>query len=561
MRLIMQLATQPKGPVPLRFLASLVAHIILVAPWLSAPLAAKTTDLPLVPLDEKAPEKPLLPAGVSQHQPELFGRYCYTWTLQQVTQVIQYHGDFSLHLGERRLTSRNAVIWMQKRQSEETEYYHFDVLLSENAYVRSSAGTVTSGPTLFVTLNTAQPPIANYDARSTDSSADTKLYREAEELRRSITEKTETRPVGPEVKVIPLEEKPQEPAPKPQALVSFRAKDTEIDYANWRISCIGDVYVSRGLLESADFLELQADEAVVFLSRPEEKAPTAHPADANEIPAEEQAFPEENAAPVPADQPRIFDLETGTGTQAEGVYLRGDVVLRRGDWMIRSRELYYDLKNDRALILDAVMRAFVPGRDVPIYVRGEKIRQLSSQQYQATKADISASEFHTPHVSIGAEKIRLADTTGRSPTGEISGLLSGRYELYDATLKLDGVPVWYWPYATGELRRTETSIKSIRTAYSDDFGATFQAKWYLFNLLGIQEPEGMETILRTDYVDRGSAWIVITNLKIPTVGYEPITFTIRGKIISVLSVMVIFPARIVTGPPGGIGSYWAMVGN
>src|SRR6185436_10682456 len=85
-------------------------------------------------------------------------------------------------------------------------------------------------------------------------------------------------------------------------------------------------------------------------------------------------------------------------SEVAGVYLRGNVVLTRGERMIRASELYYDFENDRALILDAVMRAMAPGRDVPIYVRAKEVRELSKTEYFARKAMISSSEFYTPHV-------------------------------------------------------------------------------------------------------------------------------------------------------------------
>ena len=64
------------------------------------------------------------------------------------------------------------------------------------------------------------------------------------------------------------------------------------------------------------------------------------------------------------------------------------------------------------------------------------------------------------------------------------------------------MPIAYWPYATGDFRRGETAVRSVRFAYSDDFGATFQSKWYVFNLLGLEEPEGVEALMRLDYFSK-----------------------------------------------------------
>ena len=141
-------------------------------------------------------------------------------------------------------------------------------------------------------------------------------------------------------------------------------------------------------------------------------------------------------------------IPRGLQAAVSGAYLRGDVVLTRGERMIRAAELYYDFENDRALILDAVMRAMAPDRDMPIYVRAKQVRQLSTTEYFARKAMITTSEFHTPHVHIGAERVYLTDMTPRDEARPRSpNFEAGRYRAYDATLNVEGVPVSYWPYS------------------------------------------------------------------------------------------------------------------
>jgi hypothetical protein len=188
----------------------------------------------------------------------------------------------------------------------------------------------------------------------------------------------------------------------------------------------------------------------------------------------------------------------------KGAYLQGDVVLSRGERMIRARELYYDFENSRALILDAVMRAMAPERGVPIVVRASQVRQLSSTEYAATRAKITSSEFYTPHYHIGADRLYMRDKTARDATGEVIGLSAGTYEMYNATLNVEGVPVTYWPYTKGDFKLSETTLRSVRGGYSDDFGANFETKWYMFNLLGMEQPEGYDAWLNVDaYTKRG----------------------------------------------------------
>jgi hypothetical protein len=54
---------------------------------------------------------------------------------------------------------------------------------------------------------------------------------------------------------------------------------------------------------------------------------------------------------------------------------------------------------------------------------------------------------------------------------------------------------------------SETAIAGIRAGYSGDFGFEFETDWHLFNLLGLETPEGFEATLSLDlFSDRGPAF-------------------------------------------------------
>lgn len=479
---------------------------MMVCGWLTlvSGLAAIAPGPALLPVDDRKADDTLLPAGVVHEQPQLFGVYVHVWPLQDGTQVFQYHGDFSLHLGQRRLTSQNAVVWMEQTEWEGTRIYQYDVYLSRFAYARDAAGTVTTGPVLFVTFNASKPAVFADDVHTTEPASETELYREASKIRQRIrTEGGLHAPRG-DMEVFSSEPGAPRAAERPRAAVYFQSDELRFDPASRTVSVAGDVYVSQGHTDSSEFLEIRSDAAVLFLA---ERQPESED--------ELSTFPEVPDAPelrpfpsTPGDLPKdtdtesVFGLGPGLGSRVAGVYLRGDVVLTRGEMMIRASEIYYDFENDRALILDAVMRVMAIEREVPIYVRAEQARQLSTTEYFARNATLSTSEFHTPHVHLGVSEIRLIDRTPRDARGEITGFQAGSYEFRDATLNIEGVPIAYWPYAAGDFRVSETAIRSVRTAYSDDFGATFQSKWYLFNLLGVETPPGVDGTLRLDYFSK-----------------------------------------------------------
>jgi hypothetical protein len=380
---------------------------------------------------------------------------------------------------------------MQKSVWENTNYYHFEVFLSQQAWVRDTAGTITTGPMLFVTFNSISPATVEADVTTDTSSENSKLFIEASKVKMAVTDQAEKPSKPGDIRVIDFDRPKITQRPKVRPIVRHAAKEEIINEKDGFITAIGEVYLSQGLIDSGDFMEIRADAAVLFLVKTE--------TDRAQKGQDNSMESDQTTTPSATDSIDAMGFDKGLQAAVAGAYLRGDVVLTRGERMIRASELYYDFEHDRALILDAVMRAMAPERNVPIYVRAKQVRQLSTTEYTAYQADISTSEFHTPHVHIGASKIHLTDATPRDEAGRITGLEAGKFRMYNSTLNLEGVPIAYWPYAAGDFRRSETSIRSIRMAYSDDFGATLQSKWYLFNLLGLEEPEGTEGVLRLDY--------------------------------------------------------------
>jgi len=485
----------------LRSIAPLLTSGLIIGIFCCAHTGAQNTSL--VPLDDSEATAPLLPAGITRSIPEVFGAYAYLWMFEDGTQVVQYHGEFTLHLKDRRLQSQDAVLWMRQCKWQGQKYYHYEVYLSQHARVRDAAGTVTSGPMLFVTFNTTEPAVLEADISTHESSRDTSLYEEGARIRQVVVTRTRTA-LGPDgLEIVDLAESRLPTLPEARPVVRYRADEEIIDERQSIVTAIGHVYVSQGLVDSADFLEIQADSAVLFLRR---QAEAQEPEGPEGSISESAPFPTEQVDDSAADErigvSGIGGLGEGLGTEVAGVYLRGDVVLSRGERMIRAPELYYDFENDRALILDAVMRAMAPGRDLPIYVRAAQVRQLSTTEYQASGAKISTSEFYTPHVHLGADLVHLTDVTSRDESGQVIGVQAGKFRMHDVTMNLEGLPVAYWPFVTGDFRRGETAIRRLRTSYSDDDGATFESKWYLFNLLGLEDPEGVDTTLRLDYYSK-----------------------------------------------------------
>ena len=486
-------------------LAALAA--ILAPALLFAQADGPTTGVDLDRLE------PLLPPGISEFNLEIYGKFANTWTQEDGTQVVMVQGAFSARLGHYKLVARDAVVWFKSLPWHDRRYIDAEIFLWQGAEIVQPGGAVESGPALLVTLRTFGKPIINMDSRAAVSGADSPLFEEATQARRLLdaapaeaAEQTDE-----PILVAPTLEQLRFSRPRLRKKVDFSAKQLyhEKHGDDSVIIAIEDVFVSQGsAARSGEFLELRADAAVVYLhtdqlggdipglldeSRKAKEDRKIRPRDLDEVPDEA----------TPRDEPKVSNKQK-TDRQAAGewvsaVYLEGDVLLTRGQRMIRASRLYYDFENDKALILDGVTRALEPSRKLPIYIRADVARQLDSKRYVANNAQITTSEFHTPHVSIGASVVNFEDITPRDASGQITGVQAGTYSAKHTTLNMEGMPLAYWPYSAGTFSRDTQAFRSAKFGYNGDFGASVETKWYLFNLLGLEQPEGYDATLKVDY--------------------------------------------------------------
>lgn len=457
---------------------------------------------PSLPSEYAVEEKTPPPAGIGSDDATIGGTYTYTWSQPDHTQVVSVYGDFVLNMGEYTLRSRDAVAWFRRQTWEKKPYYELEVFLWQDAEVHQPGGTIETGPALLVTLNTfgrLAIQAAGHARRSDEASP---LYERARRVRVGTT--TASAPAESPVhlktgRVAPV--RAMRP-PRPPRRIDYSGRDLSSQRIEGRraILAIGDVRISQSEGSSAEALELRADAAVLYISeKAEELVPGLEGAPTEKKTGRKPA----PSAPSAAEEPKLHedkkpDRQAGR-EMISAAYLEGDVVLTRGTRMIRTSQLYYDFEQDRALLLDAVMRAMAPDREVPIYVRAEHVRQLSANEYVARHARITTSEFYTPHLALGSTTVYLTDRTPRDERGEIIGIQAGTYRAYNTTLQLEGVPLLYWPFAQGDFSRDTMAFRSAKFGYDSDFGATFETRWYLFNLLGLQAPAGYDATMKLDY--------------------------------------------------------------
>lgn len=459
--------------------------------------------------------EPLLPPGISDANLELYGKFAYVWDLDDGTHVVEVLGNFSARMGRYELNSRDAVVWFKHRPWQNRRYLEAEIYLREGAEIIQPGGTVETGPVLLVTLRTFGKILLNIDSHAPTDDSDGDLFQEGRRARRLLyaapadeAEESET-----PLQVAPSLERLQMDRPKIRKMVNYSADQTlhEQHGDQSMVIVIGNVFVAQGSpAKSGEYLELRSDAAVLYLRADQISGALPGLVGEDEPKSDSSGSKELEQIPdvAPKDEPKLSGPERSDRQTMQqwvsAVYLEGDVVLTRGQRMIRASKLYYDFESDRALILDVVTRAFEPSRGLPIYVRAEQVRQLDAKTYTAKNSQLTTSEFHTPHVAIGAKEVEFVDITSRDESGDIIGVQAGKYRAKHTTLNLEGRPLSYWPYSSGTFSRDRQAFKSAKMGYNNEFGGTFESRWYLFNLMGLQAPEGFDATLKLDYfTERG----------------------------------------------------------
>jgi len=237
----------------------------------------------------------------------------------------------------------------------------------------------------------------------------------------------------------------------------------------------GRLYIWQKTDESGGLLELQADNTVIFRS----------------------------SGQTGGAQPEDEDFLGKSGVVA--IYMTGDVLMTEDSRTIRADELYYDFRQKKAIIINAVMRNFDVRRGMPIYVRAAKLRQVAANRFTAEEMVLTSSEFYKPQISMTASDVNIVDTTAVDQREDTLTDNSFEAEMRDIRFKVGQTTVFRWPYMRSNLQRPDVPIKSLSIGKDSIWGVSTETRWYLSRLLGFQEPEGVESTFALDHFSKRGA--------------------------------------------------------
>jgi len=200
-------------------------------------------------------------------------------------------------------------------------------------------------------------------------------------------------------------------------------------------------------------------------------------------------------------------------------YLEGNIVFRQGDRVIYAERMYYNVRQQQGIVLNAEILTPTPGYQGLIRLKAEVLQQLDPYNFRAVNGAVTSSRIGVPRYWLQAGEVSFQDIqiprrdplTGQFAVDPETGEPAVEHQ-YLATsrnnfLFLTGLPVLYWPVMATDLVKPNYYLDSLRLKHDNVFGTQVMADWDLYQLLGIQSPpEGTDWTLSTDYLSqRGPA--------------------------------------------------------
>ncbi|MGH7177435.1 MAG: hypothetical protein ACREJC_08655, partial [Tepidisphaeraceae bacterium] len=251
------------------------------------------------------------------------------------------------------LSARSAVVWITPLAGSVLDQNSVQIaLLGDAKVVQTRDSVIRSGEQILVSLTVRGSIRTTTETRNSRNLSDSELYRQALAIRPG------ERGAAPGVSLIqrpwltpPVSAPPTtQPAPRPRPAepVTFRAADVQTTQtADNKVAFV----LSGGVVllqhrAGGDFIELQADRAVVFTQLSSLRALGSR-------------------------------MEYATAEDAvQAAYLEGDVRIvytpdrpGRGDQRLSADRVYYEFTTDRAILTQAVIHTVEPDRQIPLMVR------------------------------------------------------------------------------------------------------------------------------------------------------------------------------------------------
>ncbi|MEZ6068558.1 MAG: hypothetical protein R3B90_23245 [Planctomycetaceae bacterium] len=178
------------------------------------------------------------------------------------------------------------------------------------------------------------------------------------------------------------------------------------------------------------------------------------------------------------DADRIDDLSSGfdlDGQTPFEVYLEGNIEVRQGANVLRAERAFYDLSEERGLLVNSELRTLIPQFDATVRMRAREIRQHSKDRFTARDAWFSTSEMGVPGYRIQSSQATIdrrmvpGSATVNPETGKVEGgvlwFTGSGNKLY-----VENVPVGYFPYVSSPAESPDVPLRNLSFGFDSIFG-------------------------------------------------------------------------------------------
>jgi hypothetical protein len=197
------------------------------------------------------------------------------------------------------------------------------------------------------------------------------------------------------------------------------------------------------------------------------------------------------------------------------VYMEGHIVFRQGERTIYANQMYYDVRRNVGVILDAEILTPVPEYEGLVRLKAKVLRQLDESRFIAQDATLTSSRLAEPSYQLKSAIMGFQDiqyqaidpVTGvpeidprtRVPRIKHQRLATSR----SSVLYLGRVPVFYWPTLATDLEQPQYYINNFSVKNDSVFGTQILTGLDAYQLLGIRNPPaGTNWDISLDYLSK-----------------------------------------------------------
>ena len=212
----------------------------------------------------------------------------------------------------------------------------------------------------------------------------------------------------------------------------------------------------------------------------------------------------------------------GETTKSLEFYLSGNVEIRnqskKETEIIRADEVYYDVNRNVAIALRSDLEIRQATLPYPIHFKAEELYQLNAKLFQAKQTEVYSTILPSdPGLKIQVREAQIEERDaikksifGRTILDRKTGqpqefkehLFTGRQNV----VRLEGVPIFYLPYLKANVEDPLGPLENISLNYNRVFGFQVFTTWDMYELLGVQRPDGHRWTLLVDGLsERGPA--------------------------------------------------------